>query len=654
MTTDVDAQLELLQKVESLINQGLEGRKNSKVLLRAEKFDDYMWGDHPVKSLFDRKGKTYNKLAEIVETRVAHLTDNRPKWVFGPQEEGDLFTSRALNQILGDYLWDKIEWDDKGEDAVIEAAASGSCHIKAGFDPISGWPTFTVVPSEAIIVDDKAIRHSQVRFIGHFIAKSPEYVLKEYGVNVIGEADFNQNNAKSSSFKNPQLSYQQRSGGYNVPVPPLSVRNGRTKGGAVTDVMKQAVLCELWFDDPTLEAIPYNVEETNSENLAMGGLILVTPKADQHHPKHIKAHEEFLGTLDPDLDGEVIALAIAHIEMHRKYKQATKRYKYPYGRIVTVCQGKLLVDKPNKMAEDLKINWRRLWIKFDYTKSRAHYWGKPLAHDLFDPQDDFNIQQNFIIQNIKLLGNGIRKWRRGRFNKEELKRVVNLIGKNVLVDDPTDLTVDYGPTMPAHHFANRDFIPFFMDKQAGQTDVLGGSLPKGSPAGVTVDQLIQTGSARLRLALRHYTFALNWMAYVAIQIMIEYVDPAEEFEILGENGEVDVKQWRDLRDKIRGSKAMKNIRVDARSINASARRQDQEMMMRLGEIGYVDRQAVLEVLDIPNKYATLKRMNEIEMLKAQLQQAGEIIDNQNKEINTYKNRQQKEEGAGNVGIPTSR
>jgi hypothetical protein len=650
-TTTTEAQKAILKRAEDLIAQGLMGRKNCNVLIRAEKFDDYMWGEHPIIKEFGRKGKVYNKSAEIVETRVAHLTDNRPKWIFGPQEEGDLFTARALNQILGDYLWDKIEWDDKGEDAVLEAAASGTCHTKAGVD-IDGWPTFTVVPAEAIIVDNQARKHGQLRFIGHFVAKPPEYILKEYGVKVVPEQDFAKTN-QGNSFQNPQLSYTATSAN-TAPITPFLIRSGKRNEGAINDVLGQAVFCELWMDDYTLEGIPYDVEETNTEHSLVAILQPVKPKVTENHPQHIRAHEEFLGTLDPDLDIEQIKILIRHIEEHRRHPQATKRYKYPYGRMVTVCQGKLLRDEPNRLAEDIRVDWKKLWIKWDYTKSRNYYWGKGLMHDLFDPQDDFNYQQNAIVQNIKMLLNGIRKWRRGRFNLEELKRITNLIGKNVLVDDPSDLTVEWGGEIPGSHFANRDWIPFFMDKQAGNTEVLAGNLPKGSPAGVTIDQLLQTGTARIRLALRHYTNALNWMARIAIAVMIKYTDSSEEFQIMGEDGQIQLKQWRELRETLRGSKALKNIRVDVRSVTASTRKQDQENAIQLAREKIYDRQAVLEKLDDPDKYAIIKRLNEIEQLKAQLEQAGQMIDQQQKQLNTLINRAQEEEGAGNVGLPTSR
>jgi len=652
MTTEKKDQTEILRLAEKLIFQGLEGRKNSNVLIRAQKFDDYSWGDHPVKEDFGRKGKTYNKFSEIVETRIAHLTDNRPKWVFGPQEEGDLFTSRALNAILGDYLWDKIEWDEKGEDAVLEAAACGSCHIKAGVG-IDGWPTFTIVQAESIIVDTQAAKHRQLRFIGHFIARSPEYILKEYGVKVAPEADFQRQN-NGSNFNAPILSYQQSSGGYNAPNVWAMLRSGAQRQGALNDVLGQAIVCELWMDDYTLEVIPFSIEETNIEHSLMAALQPVAPQLGENSPKHLQQHREYLATLNPELDKDQITLLKEHIALTEKLPQETKQYKYPYGRIVTVCQGKLLRDEPNRLAESIGTDWKNFWIKFDYTKSRNYYWGKPLAHDLFDPQDDFNYQQNAITQNIKLLLNGIRKWRRGRFKVDDLKRITNLIGKNVLVDDPADLTVDFGRELPAAHFNNLITIGNFMDRQAGNTDVMSGHLPKGSPAGVTIDQLVQTGTARIRLALRHYTNALNKMGRLAIQIMCEFTDPAEEFEILGENGQMQLIQWRQLRETLRGSSAMKNIRVDVRSISSTSRRQDQDAMIQLAQVGIVDRQAVLETMDIPNKYAILQRMNEIEILKGNLQQAMQVIDQQQKQLNTFVNRAQAQEGEGNVGIPTTR
>jgi hypothetical protein len=653
MTTDTDEQKAILKRTEDLIFQGLKGRENSNVLIRAQKFDDYSWGDHPVKEDFGKKGKTYNKFSEIVETRVAHLTDNRPKWVFGPQEEGDLFTSRALNQILGDYLWDKIEWDDKGEDAVLEAAASGTCHIKAGVG-LDGWPTFTVVPAEAIIVDPQARKHRQLRFIGHFIARSPEYILKEYGVKVKPERDYLRQST-GSNFDKPILSYQQSSGGTTAPNVWSMIRGGTNKNnGVFNDVMGQAVFCEMYMDDYTLEPIPFDINETNTEHSLIAGLQQVLPSIGENHPKHLKEHKAFLATLDPAVDRDFIPLLQKHIKLTENLPQSTKRYKYPFGRIVTVCQGKLLRDQPNKLAESVGVDWKMLWVKFDYTKNRNYYWGKPLAHDLFDPQDDFNYQQNAITQNIKLLLNGIRKWRRGRFKLDDLKRITNLIGKNVLVDDPNDLTVDFGKELPASHFNNLVSIERFMDRQAGNTDILSGNLPKGSPAGVTVDTLMQTGTARIRLALRHYTYALEWMARMAIGIMIEYTDPSEEFEIMGESGAIEIKQWRELRETLRGNKALKNIRIDVRSISSTTRQQDQELILNLGERGIVDPQTVLEMLDIPNKYAIIQRINQINQLKGQLEQAGQVIDQQQKQINTFVNRAQEQQGEGNVGLPTTR
>ena len=39
----------------------------------------------------------------------AILTDNSPKFKFLPQEEEDIFTADALDQVVGDYYWDKLK-----------------------------------------------------------------------------------------------------------------------------------------------------------------------------------------------------------------------------------------------------------------------------------------------------------------------------------------------------------------------------------------------------------------------------------------------------------------------------------------------------------------------------------------------------------------
>jgi len=101
---DKDEQVRL---VEDLIAYALIGLEDAGVVRKYNRGMKYWRGQHDITQRDKRLGnKQYNKFAEIVETRLSHLTDSRPKWLYRPQEQNDMFTTHALNQIMGDVIWD--------------------------------------------------------------------------------------------------------------------------------------------------------------------------------------------------------------------------------------------------------------------------------------------------------------------------------------------------------------------------------------------------------------------------------------------------------------------------------------------------------------------------------------------------------------------
>lgn len=638
---------------EQLIHQALQGRKSAGVIDRAKRSDEYYWGKHKIKLRPEKDGnKVYNKYAEIFENQVAYLTANRPKWYFAPQEENDLFTSDALNRAIGDVLWEKAEWEEKGEDTILEAAHAGSVHVKAGI-AADGFPTFTVYPCESVAVDPKARKHSQLRYVVFFSSRPVNEIERDYGVKLEPENRETMGEEDAKSYDSPSLTFEKYSGSNNVSNVWSLVR--RTGNGVdnLPDVLGKAVLAEIWLEDGTLEKIPFDIDEVNLEHQLMAdylnGVMPEMPQvaedmhgqAQEDHQSHVKAHEQFLATLDPGIDVEFVTLLQEHIKTHKAQGsfQDRKRMKYPLGRIITVSQGKLLRDESNP----LPLHWRELIFKTDFKKNRNYYWGKPLGTDEFDPQDDFNHRRNMVTQNINLLQNGIRKIR--KHLTKGMKNVTNLVGQNVEVNHPDDLTIDFGKPLPSSHWQDLGHIEGFMDRVAGNQDVLSGRLPSADTSGVTVEKLIESGGVRYGLPLLHYASMLKKMARVAVRLCAEYLSDSQWYGILGDH-----ENTPQIIQMIRERSGVFDIRIDVRSLTQSTRKQQEEEAFLRLQAGAYDVEAYLDKIDDPDKYKIIERMSMVNQLQAALQQATAENDMLKKNLNTMINRQQTQEGAGNAPV----
>ena len=117
---------------EGLIEKGKQGRKEEGVVERARRFDKYYNGQHRIKNQNKIPQKVYNRFADIADQQVARMAAVQPKYIFTPRGEDDVAKAQALNVVIGDVLWDRSKWRQRGEDAVLEAYGSGSCHSRVG------------------------------------------------------------------------------------------------------------------------------------------------------------------------------------------------------------------------------------------------------------------------------------------------------------------------------------------------------------------------------------------------------------------------------------------------------------------------------------------------------------------------------------------
>ena len=640
---DDDVTKDVVKFAYGLISEGMNYKKILNIDTKYQQSLRYQMGDQE-STRKNKKNKVWNKYAEVFENRVAHVVGQRPRWRFKPQAGDDVISADVANQIIGDVFWERDDMEDKSEDALWEMSHAGSVHIKTNVTD-NGWPTFLVCDAPSILTD-KTKSLKTARYIIHLMYMGIPEIKELYNKDVKPEAEL-ENIDNVGTFNNPQISFE--SSGDDTMPSKVWASTGFGENFDKTKWMQgligRALVAEIWLEDSTIEKVPFKDGEVEEEHELLANGEIPPVDIDENHPMHILSHMAYAERLDPEVDSAQIANTLKHVQIHKQYPQEEKRRKYPKGRVLTVCQNKLMADVPNPRP----MHWRKVWIKADYGKVPGRYWGKSLGNDLIDIQDAINHRKNSITQNINLLNNGIIKITRtaAQSLKSKLTKFSNLIGRVVEVNHKDDFGVDFGEPLPPQVFQDLYHDENFMDENVGKNDVQSGKLPGSDTSGTAVGLLLQEGSKRINLAVKHWAFALQQMARNALEIMQVSVDKNELLQILDkEKGYYQDIEWKDLR----GGFSVNDIRIDVDAfVTSREQKRNEALQLYNSPNPVVDRKYVLDKIDDPDKYETMQRMDEIDMLNQYVSFLQENLDATNKKLNTAENRAQSAEGKGNVG-----
>ena len=156
MAKKVQTSDDIVAYAQRLKEYGIKGMEHLGILHRRERSIQYRMGKHKIKARQSRYGnQVWNKFGSIGHERVAHVHAKKPKWRFAPRQEGAIFSADAINDVVGNVLWDMIEWEDKGEISLNEAWNAGSDHVKV-FLRDNGYPDAISIGANQIIVDPDA------------------------------------------------------------------------------------------------------------------------------------------------------------------------------------------------------------------------------------------------------------------------------------------------------------------------------------------------------------------------------------------------------------------------------------------------------------------------------------------------------------------
>jgi len=299
----------------------------------------------------------------ITDGIMSFLTDSAPRIKFLPQEETDLQVADWLNQIVGDYYWDKLNMYRVSEEVLWWAMSiSGSGLAKWGIDTLSNEFYVKACNSFACFPDPNALNLKTCEFFHHAEVRTLKDIIRIYGAERGREVHMQ-----------PELNI------LAYETDDIIAPWGRTsyKSENLSEVWKdaqfkkdmgKAMVLETWMKDDTKIPIPFNPDEVAQEHemIRQGQMPSVT--VEQNHPAHLENHQNMVDyfTNNPEISSEYLQLLADHIELHLQEPQESYRLKYPKGKIITTANGVLLEEQNapfglpySKM--DFIINPREFW-----------------------------------------------------------------------------------------------------------------------------------------------------------------------------------------------------------------------------------------------------------------------------------------------------
>lgn len=631
--------------VSKLVYAAFEAKRTDNAVNRAVRSERYYQGQHDIKKNREmakvRGDKVYNVYGELFSKRLSRFIIRKPKFDFKPtvkngQEGVTPEVAQALDLMITDKAWSDMEMKSDGdfaEDEIIECMHAGSVVTRAIIDDETFMPELIHTKCEHLLYDPPAENLQQATYIG-FMSRMPVDEIKQVfkkNVNadngLLDMTDHFGETPISAKVNNNRIADVWRAN---------QESSFRRSFSLADEARPHATVIEIWKDDPEREPIPFEDQEIESEHMKLKAGVNVPVSKEQHHPKHIEAHEREMALLDPEADAEYLIALEGHIRQHEKLpdkiKKATTQLKYPEGRQIIFCNGVILKDE----KFPFETYWKNLVIKTDWEKNRSNFWGKGFGHDLFDRQDAINHRKNSITLNSNLVNVGIVKVKASVY--KHIKKWTNLIGKYVPVRHENDVTTDYGTPMPAQFFKEYYDDIQGMKDQSGETASLTGELPAPGTAHSTVKTLLEQGNQSTGLPMRHYIQSLQKKARALVHLLITF---QPDIEVI-----VNDRVWTPA--DLAQVKGIRDVEVGVR-VNTSTREQQVQESLLLYSQKLYDRQAALEHMEDPRIDSIMQRLDENAILKAQMEGLLDEYKKLQSQLNTVANRAQANTGEGNVG-----
>ena len=291
---------------------------------------------------------------------------------------------------------------------------------------------------------------------------------------------------------------------------------------------------------------------------------------------------------------------------------------------VTIHAGNVVLL--DEYADDLWTSGRHPYSKFEYDDV-GEFWGMPLVSHLAPAQVAINRLLSSIQQNAELCGNPIF-----------LESAAAGISRSTIINKPgSRLTMDsqggntQQPTWltpPPLNQGILDLIKFWIDRMeniSGLAQVSKGKNPPSRTPQSTTSSVQESGFVRIRRALRNLQYALREAAQLQCELICENYTTPRIVSIVGDSGEptslaLAARHFYDPNKE--GAQPFKYaLQIDCGANNPTSRQSRIAEADTLFAMKAIDRDAVLDAHNYPDRAAIQSRMQAQEQQEAAMGQS---------------------------------
>ena len=298
--------------------------------------------------------------------------------------------------------------------------------------------------------------------------------------------------------------------------------------------------------------------------------------------------------------------------------------EFPNGRLITICGDIVLSDRQWPFEDGLYP-----YVKFDDYMQTDKFWGMGEIEQIMPQQKEINKRASQIIENAQLTANPPLVVDKNSGVDTDL--LTSRPG--IIIEKNPGAEVGYlePPRLPEYVFTAQKESKLDLDMVSGVHDVSRGALSQSITSGVAIAELQEAAHTRIREKVRNRNESIVDVAQLMISRMQQYYEMPRQMRILGGKPEDTQGQAEGMpppepfvfqtleRQELGG---MFDVRIETGTELPQSQAGKFQEVIALFELGIADEEAVLDVINFPNRAKLMerKRAKEAEQMQMQQQQ----------------------------------
>lgn len=288
--------------------------------------------------------------------------------------------------------------------------------------------------------------------------------------------------------------------------------------------------------------------------------------------------------------------------------------KYPAGRLIT-----RIGDAGRILAQDIVYPlwdaWPGPWVEMSAPKIRG-FWPIPPFNHLRVLQEALNLVFSLGMDQARNMSQGIWVVTEGAMRPEAIEQLKTMTAGVVTIKVGHDARRESGPGINEGVLEYIRMLNQAMEFIAGLMDSSYGRVPRGVTAGAAIEALQSAGQAMIRLRSQEIQKALRDAGWRVAARIAQFYIQKRMLMLTGADGQIVTSFFDPLEGADEREKMLRwlILQVQSTSELALSKEKSYALHAALYGMGAIDRTALLEAVEYPNREQIIKRMEVAEQL----------------------------------------